>query len=109
MVKEEQRGGAPRVMQACEPLPSSQLQKSSSLVVRDAQACDGFACVWANSCPSAAPQCCEVEGGRGEELGTQMLFLKPPSFRVRCQNHQPGGCASVALGAGEEGWTGSDG
>lgn len=73
MVKEGQRGGIPRVMQACEPLPTSQLHKSSTLVVTDAQACDGFACVWANSVPllhpsagrwreeearSWAPKCC---------------------------------------------------
>ena len=44
---------------------------------------------------------CGQEGGRGEEPGTQMLFLKCPSFRVRCQHHRSRGCACVAPGAGE--------
>lgn len=45
---------------------------------------------------------CSQEGGRGEGPGAPVLFLKCPSFWLRCQHHQSKGCASVPQRAGKQ-------
>lgn len=43
--------------------------------------------------------CCGWEGCRVKVLATQILFLKCPSFQVRCQHPWSKGCPSVVQGA----------